>query len=158
MAFVLPLIGPIVSKGLDIIDKLVPDKAEANRLKAAYAMEAMKQDYSAEIAQMQSINSTMQAEAKSEHWAQWLWRPTVGFTFAAILVNNFILLPYFAHLGVVPLPIPDAVWTAMLVVLGASAATRGWEKVTKAQVGGVQPQPPSITVTSPPPDPSPPQA
>lgn len=132
MAF-LPILGPIIGKGLDIIDKIIPDKSEAERLKASYAIEAMKQDYGEAIAQLQAINQTMQAEAKSEHWAQWLWRPTVGFTFSAVLVNNFILLPYFAKLGIVPITIPAEVWTAMLVVLGASAATRGWQKVVREQ-------------------------
>src|SRR5512146_698981 len=45
-----------------------------------------------------TVNATMQAEAKSEHWAQWMWRPTVGFTFCAVLVNNYILLSYFPDL------------------------------------------------------------
>lgn len=77
------------------------------------------------------INETMRAEAKSEHWAQWLWRPTIGFTFAGVLINNYILLPYFHAYGMVTLVIPGEVWTAMLVILGASAAGRSWEKQTK---------------------------
>ena len=47
----------------------------------------------AEATIMASINATMQAEAKSEHWAQWAWRPAFGFTGAATLANNYILLP-----------------------------------------------------------------
>lgn len=75
-----------------------------------------------------AVNATMQAESKSEHWAQWLWRPTIGFTFAGVLINNYILVAYFASYGVVSIPVPGEVWTAMLVILGAAAAGRSWEK------------------------------
>jgi hypothetical protein len=78
-----------------------------------------------------SVNATMQAEAKSEHWMQWAWRPTIGFTFAGVLINNYIFLPYFAKFGAVALGVPAEVWTAMLVVLGAAAAGRSWEKASK---------------------------
>lgn len=84
-------------------------------------------------AQMETINATMREEAKSDHWAQWLWRPCVGFTFSAVIINNFILLPYFSKYGMQPIIIPDGIWTAILVVLGVSAGTRGWEKIEKAK-------------------------
>lgn len=81
---------------------------------------------------IESVNATMRAEASSQHWAQWLWRPVVGFTFSAVIVNNYILMPYFQK-WVQPIVMPDGIWTAMLVVLGAAAATRGWEKVEEAK-------------------------
>ncbi len=82
---------------------------------------------------MEAVNATMQAESKSEHWMQWSWRPSIGFTFAGILVNNYILLPYLAPLGVVAIIVPDRVWEAILVVLGAAAAGRSWEKWGRPQ-------------------------
>ena len=75
-----------------------------------------------------SVNATMQAEAKSEHWMQWAWRPTIGFTFAGVLIHNYILATYMEKFGVVAITVPGEVWTAMLVVLGAAAAGRSWEK------------------------------
>ena len=75
-----------------------------------------------------SVNATMQAEAKSEHWMQWAWRPCFGFTGAGILVNNYILLPYFAKLGVVPIAIPSETWLMIAAVLGVSAYVRGRDK------------------------------
>ena len=83
-----------------------------------------------EAASVAAVNASMQAEAKSDHWAQWLWRPVVGFTFSAVLVNNYILLPYLMKYGVAAIVVPGEVWTAMLVVLGAAAAGRSWEKVS----------------------------
>ena len=76
-----------------------------------------------------SVNETMQAEAHSEHWAQWLWRPCFGFTACAILINNYILLPYAEPFGVKPLVIPSEVWLMIMAVLGVAAWTRGTEKI-----------------------------
>jgi len=46
---------------------------------------------SAETLRIQSVNQTMQAEAKSEHWAQWLWRPYNGFLFGTTLFMVYAL-------------------------------------------------------------------
>lgn len=81
-----------------------------------------------QVQMVSAINATMQAEAKSEHWMQWAWRPTFGFTGAAILINNYILLPYFAKLGIVPIEVPSEVWLMLMAVLGVAAWTRGQEK------------------------------
>lgn len=86
---------------------------------------------------IKDINTTMQAEAKSDHWMQKSWRPVVGFTFAAVIINNYILLPYFSGLGLVPIEIPSGVWQAMLIVLGVAAGTRGlekWEREKKKKI------------------------
>lgn len=51
------------------------------------------------IAQIQSVNATMQAEGKSEHWAQYGWRPYIGFSFGTMgAVSGFTVL--FSYLGV----------------------------------------------------------
>jgi hypothetical protein len=86
-------------------------------------------------AQIQAVNATMQAESKSEHWAQWLWRPVIGFTFAVTILNDYVLYSYFAKFGMQKIDIPGDVWSAMLVVLGAAAVTRGWQKITEAGKG-----------------------
>jgi roadblock/LC7 domain-containing protein len=78
-----------------------------------------------------AVNATMQEEAKSEHWMQWAWRPTFGFTACAILVNNYILLPYLAKAGVVPIAVPSEVWLMIMAVLGVAAWTRGRDKDAK---------------------------
>ena len=103
------------------------DPTKVTEFEAALEQARMQLEQSSQAA----INATMQAESKSEHWAQWLWRPTIGFTFSGILVNNYILVPYMAQHGVTPIPIPPEVWSAMLVILGASAAGRSWEKVKR---------------------------
>lgn len=80
---------------------------------------------------LESVNATMREEAKSEHWMQWSWRPFVGYTFSLVIINNYILYPYFGKFGMLKADIPGDLWSAMLVVLGVAAATRGavqWQK------------------------------
>ena len=94
------------------------------------------QDYEVKMSdiaakQIESVNATMREESKSDHWIQFSWRPTIGFTFAAVIINNYILLPYFSKIGITPISIPAEMWTAILVILGAAAATRGWKKITR---------------------------
>lgn len=83
--------------------------------------------------QMKTINETMKAESQSDHWLQWAWRPTVGLTFCATIVNNYVVLPYLASYGLKSIEIPGEVWSAMLVVLGVASATRGLEKYQRAK-------------------------
>lgn len=80
-----------------------------------------------------SVNNTMQSESKSEHWAQWMWRPMFGFTGSAMLINNYILLPYFGKLGIVPIPVPAEVWLTIMAVLGVAAWTRGQVQIEEAK-------------------------
>ena len=82
--------------------------------------------------QMETINQTMREEAKSDKFIVYSWRPLVGYCFITLILNNFVLLPYFASYGLQPIVIPDGIWTAMLIVLVISAGTRGYEKITKA--------------------------
>ena len=116
-------IADFAGKLLDIGGKFIPD--EGKRLEFEKAV------LDASTRQQEAVNTTMQAEAKSEHWMQWAWRPTVGFTFAGVIINNYILLPYCASFGLKPLDIPEGIWSAMLVVLGVAAGTRGLQKWQK---------------------------
>lgn len=108
-------------------EKLIPD--EGKRL------EFQKAVLEASSRQQEAVNATMQAESRSEHWIQYSWRPMVGFTFIGVILNNYILIPYASALGlgVKIIDIPEGIWSAMLVVLGASAATRGIEKWQKSR-------------------------
>lgn len=109
---------------IDIGSKFIPD--EKNRLE----FEAKILEYSSRS--QEAVNATMQAEAKSEHWLQWSWRPLIGYTFAGVIINNYILFTYFSKWGMEAIDIPSELWASMLVVLGVASATRGvmnWQKV-----------------------------
>ena len=96
-------------------------------LELEQAAEKAQLDYQALV--IGAVNATMQAEARSDHWMQWAWRPTIGFTFAVTILNNYVAYPYLGKFGMLQVVIPETVWLAMLTVLGVSAWTRGQEKI-----------------------------
>jgi len=123
-------VGKVVGK---LADKYLPASMSEGE-KEQFKLEAAKlaiEEAKVQTSTIESINATMREEAKSEHWIQYSWRPTIGFTFAGVIINNYVLLPYFISLGLKPLDIPEGIWSAMLVVLGVSSATRGLEKWQK---------------------------
>jgi len=81
-----------------------------------------------EAATIQYVNQTMQAEAKSEHWMQWAWRPFVGFIFGFTFFGVYFILP----LAKIPLPIiPSEAWLMLGAVLGVASWHRGAQKRDK---------------------------
>ncbi len=105
-------------------------EAKQKAQEALYNYELQMRDKDNDV--IKAVNDTMQTEAKSEHWLQWSWRPIVGITFSAVIINNYILLPYFAKAGLQSINIPSEMWNAMLIILGVAAGTRGWEKIVSA--------------------------
>lgn len=79
---------------------------------------------------LESVNRTMQAEAGSKHWPQWLWRPWCGFWFPPTVIGVYIFLPL---LGKAIPDIPANLWLAWLAILGVAVWDRGKEK--RAQTG-----------------------
>ncbi|MBL4673300.1 MAG: hypothetical protein JKX81_13665 [Arenicella sp.] len=75
-----------------------------------------------ETSRLVAVNQTMQAESKSEHWAQWAWRPFNGFMFACTLFGNYFVIPAFGGTSV---EIPEVVLMAWAAVLGVTSWHRG---------------------------------
>ncbi len=93
--------------------------------------EAMAREDSRRIAE---VNATMRAEAKSEKWPQYMWRPFNGFMFGVTLFSNYVVLP---AIGKTPTDIPEIVWVMWGAVLGVTAWHRGQEKRGQGQTGGI---------------------
>ena len=123
-AFVAEGMGIDAFEGLKGLGVFKDPEAEARA--QAMLIEFEKDMAQVEVQYVQAVNETMREEAKSEHWAQWLWRPVVGFTFSGVIINNYVILPYFP--SAVPIAIPSELWYAILVILGAAAGLRGAEK------------------------------
>lgn len=84
----------------------------------------------AETEQLKSVNKTMQAEAKSEKWPQYTWRPYNGFLFGTTMFGVYFVLPLMDK------EIPEIdywVWMAWAAVLGVTSWHRGKQK--RAQAG-----------------------
>lgn len=113
----------------------IKDAVSAFKADPTKVMELEASIANATVAYQQSVitavNETMRAEAASEHWMQWSWRPLFGYTACAVLVNNYILLPYLKPVGIIPIEVPSEVWLMIMAVLGVAAWTRGQEKINK---------------------------
>jgi hypothetical protein len=134
-------IGSILGSGIgDAVSKIVglfkvpPEKQlEAQTELTKIQVELQNKIEDAIAREVETINQTMREEAKSEHWMQWSWRPLVGYAFSGMIINNYILLPYFPQLKAIEIP-PQA-WLSMLSILGISAGTRGWQKILESKAG-----------------------
>lgn len=94
---------------------------------------ALRQADSADLA---SVNTTMQAEGKSEHWMQWSWRPLNGY---ALALGSFALVLGVLYMAIVAVmnkdfatlnAIPTVVMavTAALAVPGAVCGVTAWHR------------------------------
>ena len=135
-----PIIGDLISNTVGkviggVVNKYLP-ASMSEKEKADMQLEINKLVLEEEKniqAQLETVNSTMRTEAQSDKFIVYAWRPLVGFCFVALICNNFILMPYLASYGLQPIIIPDGIWSAMLVVLGVSAGTRGLEKMWRTK-------------------------
>lgn len=120
------LIGPVMA----ILDKVIPDPKQQADAKA----EMMSIMAKAQADEMKAKSQVVIAEAKGESWMQRNWRPVLMFTFIALIINNFILVPYMAALGVpmTPLALPTEMWTLLTIGVGGYIAGRSGEKITKS--------------------------
>jgi hypothetical protein len=81
-----------------------------------------------EAAKLESVNTTMREETKSEHWPQYSWRPFNGFSFPLAILLIYFVLP------IANKPVPDVpywVWAGWLSILGVATWDRGKEKRAK---------------------------
>lgn len=124
------MIASLITAGLSIIDKVVPDptaKAEAQR-------KLIELQQSGELKQLEAQMSVVTAEASSEHWLTSTWRPITMLTFVAIIANNYIIYPYLSLFwSAAPvLEVPEQLWSLLTIGLGGYVAGRSLEKVTQA--------------------------
>ena len=121
-------VGKVVGK---LVDKYLPaSMSEKEKVEMELEMQKLIIEEEKNIqAQLETVNATMRTEAQSDKFIVYAWRPLVVFCFVALICNNFILMFYFVFYVLKQIIIPDGIWSAMLVVLGVSAGTRGIEKM-----------------------------
>lgn len=120
IAAILPAITGLIGKA---IDKAVPDKDEAERLKAQITLAAMQEGQS----ELEGAVKIITAEAQGESWLQRNWRPLLMLWFAGLVGAHW--------LGYTPpnLP-PDVVMSLLDIVqvgVGGYVLGRSAEKVVK---------------------------
>ncbi|GAA6157463.1 MAG: 3TM-type holin [Alphaproteobacteria bacterium] len=117
--------GPVAS----IIDKAVPDRELATRLKHELQVAAISQ----ESALAKSAGEIIAAEARSDHPLAAQWRPILMLSITAILLNNYLFAPYAQAIfgASVTLELPDPLWTLLTVGVGGYVMGRSAEKAVR---------------------------
>jgi hypothetical protein len=80
---------------------------KAKQFEGQHSETMLKMRMDAEIAErqednaaMQMVNQTMQAEAKSEHWLQWVWRPLNGIALAIGSIATVLGVLWFSWVAI----------------------------------------------------------
>jgi len=122
------LIPAITSLLGTAIDKAIPDRDEAERLKAEVTLSVLKQNN----AELEGAVKIITAEAQGESWLQRNWRPMLMLWFAGLVGAHW--------LGYTPPNLPEGVVLNLLDIVQVGVAGyvlgRSAEKVTKAYVEG----------------------
>ena len=127
------LMRAVTGDGPDISIEAVAQKIEADP-KLFLELQAKSMDHEARMADIEAknlatVNATMQAESKSEHWPQWLWRPFNGFLFGLAVILIYFVLPLAGE----EIPaVPQWIWIGWGAILGVTTWDRGKEKRAKA--------------------------
>ena len=114
------LIGSIGGKVLDIVDDVVEDKDEANRLK----FEIQRQLIENKSSELEAAAKIVLAEAQGG-WLQRNWRPLLMVTFAGLVVAHWF--------GFTAPDIPESVQNSLLNIvmigIGGYVVGRSGEKI-----------------------------
>jgi hypothetical protein len=110
------------------VDKAIPDKDLAEKLKAQLNTELLKSS----TEQIKAAASIVEAEAKSG-WFSASWRPLLMYVLIFILVWNYIIGPVIKMvLGtVITFELPGDVWTLLQIGLGGYVVGRSGESIAR---------------------------
>lgn len=103
-----------------IVDKAVPDKDLAEKIKA----EARKQLLDNDSKALEAAASIIVAEAKSEHVLTATWRPITMLTFTGLIVAR-----WFGLTIEIPPEIEAELWTVVQIGIGGYVVGRSGEKI-----------------------------
>lgn len=122
-----PLTG-VLEFGSKVIDKIFPDKNEAAKAKARL----FELQQRGELAELTAAVRIITAELNG-NWLQRSWRPILMLSIVAILVNNYILVPYLQLFGLsaVMLELPDKLWNLLTLGVGGYVVGRSGEKIAR---------------------------
>lgn len=129
------LIGPIAglfTKALGIVDKYVPDKDLAAKLKADLEANMMQLAQEQLLTLLKGQIDIILAEVKGESWLQRNWRPILMLTSITIIANNYIIAPYiglFFPDKELILELPGGLWALLNLGVGGYIAGRTVEKL-----------------------------
>ncbi len=128
----IPAIAGLIGK---VIDRAVPDQAEAARLRG----QMLDTLHTEGMAELEAQSKLILAEAQGESWLQRNWRPVLMLVIVAIIGNNYLVAPYINAMfgaGSVPLlDLPERLWDLMTLGVGGYVAGRSAEKLMTTYKG-----------------------
>jgi Holin of 3TMs, for gene-transfer release len=89
-------------------------------------MEASYINYESKLLESQS--KIIESEAKGDSWLQRNWRPLLMVICMFIILNNYVLVPYF---GIPVAVLDDHIWTLMEMGVTGYVAGRSLEKISE---------------------------
>lgn len=127
----LPMLGaiaPLAKILFSTIEKAVPDKDLAARLKADLQTQLLQSN----TEELKAAARVIEAEAKAG-WFASSWRPLLMYVLIFVLVFNYIFAPIVKMLtgAVVGFELPGDVWTLLNVGLGGYVVGRSAESVAR---------------------------
>ncbi len=128
----LPVIGTIIDKVLNVIDKSVEDKDLKEKLKSEIQLTIFTKEYDKIIKELQVQRDIIVAEATGHSWLQRNWRPIIMLMFGYLIAHNYILAPLF---GFQMLDIPSDVYQVIKIGLGGYVVGRSIEKTVAIKNG-----------------------
>jgi len=126
----IPIVGDVLKGIIGLVDEVVEDKDEANKLKAQLSTVFASADLTKFTALLKAQAAIVLAEAKGG-WLQRNWRPLLMLTVIFIIFNNYVLVPYLSMFTskVAVLELPGGLWALLNVGVGGYVVGRSAEKV-----------------------------
>jgi hypothetical protein len=124
----LQIVAPLAKMLFSTIDKAIPDKDLAEKLKFQLNQQLLKSS----TEELKAAASIVEAEAKS-NWFVSSWRPLLMYVLIFILVWNYILGPVIKIIfgSVITFELPGDVWTLLQIGLGGYVVGRSGESIAR---------------------------
>lgn len=121
--------APLLTSIFKTVDKAIPDKDLAEKLKAEMNMQLMLSG----TEEMKASAKIIEAEAKSNFYVSG-WRPTLMYLLILIIAWNYILSPILFLIFQVKtqVELPSDVWTLLTVGLGGYTIGRSGESIARS--------------------------
>lgn len=124
----LQIVAPFAKMLFSTIDKAIPDKDQAEKLKFQLNQQLLKSS----TEELKAAASIVEAEAKS-NWFVSSWRPLLMYVLIFILVWNYIFGPIIKIVfgSVITFELPGDVWTLLQIGLGGYVVGRSGESIAR---------------------------
>jgi len=123
-------IADLFGKGLDVVDKIVPDKDLAAKLKVEIQNKFAEIAHTELIALLEGQTKIILGEIQGESWLQRNWRPILMLVIVSIVANNYLIYPYMSLFWIQApvLELPEHLYSLMKIGVGGYIVGRSVEK------------------------------